>query len=46
MTRCTHEGRMTLFCKSVEEVTECLKEANAELVLITMIEEYLLAQGS
>ncbi len=46
MTRCTHDSRVTLFRESVEEVTECLEEANAEPVLITMIEEYLLAQGS
>ncbi len=46
MTRCTHEGWVTLFRESVQEVTECLEEANTEPVLITMIEEYLLAQGS
>ncbi len=46
MIRCTHEGLVALFPESVEEVTECLKETNVQPVLITMIEEYLLAHGS
>jgi hypothetical protein len=46
MIRCTHEGPVTLFPESVEKVTECLKETNVQPVLITMIEEYLLAHGS
>ncbi len=43
MTRCTHEGQVTLLRESIQEVMECLKQANAEPDLITMIEEYLLA---
>ncbi len=46
MTRCTHEGRVTLLHESVEEVTECLEQATADLDLVTMIKKFLLAQGS
>ncbi len=46
MTRGTHKGRVTLLHESVEEVTECLEQANADPDLVTMIKKYLLAQGS
>jgi hypothetical protein len=46
MTWCTHKGWVTLLHESVEEVTECLKQANADPDLLTMIKKYLLAQGS
>ena len=46
MTRCTHEGRETLLRESIQEVTECLEQANTDPDLTTMIERYLSAQGT
>ncbi len=37
-TRCTHEGQVTLLRESIQEVTECLEQANTDPDLTTMIE--------
>ena len=46
LTRCTHPGRVKLFRSSIADVIKCLEVGNADVELITIIEEYLLLQGS
>ncbi len=46
LTRCTHVGRVRLFRSSVADVITCLEVGNVDVDLITMIEDYLLLQGS
>ncbi len=43
---CTHEGRVTLFWESTQEVVTCLENANIDPILIDIIEAYLLGQGT
>ena len=46
LTRCTHVGRVKLFRSSIADVIYCLEVGNVDVELITMIEAYLLLQGS
>jgi hypothetical protein len=45
LTQCTHQGRVTLFRESTQEVVTCLKNANADSELVDIIEAHLLGQG-
>ena len=46
LTRCTHVGRVQLFRSSVADVIYCLEVGNVDVELVTIIEAYLLLQGS
>ncbi len=46
MPQCSHEGRVTLFRKSVHDMIVCLGFANVDMELTTMFEAYFLGQGS
>ena len=46
LTRCQHPGRVELFQISVKNVITCFEQANADVELITIIEDYLLLQGA
>ncbi len=46
MTRCKHDGWVTLFCESTCKVVACLEMANTDPTLIEIIESYLHGQGT
>ena len=46
LTRCTHIGRVQLFCSSIADVISCLEIGDINIERITIIENYLLLQGS
>jgi hypothetical protein len=45
LTRCTHIGRVQLFCSTIADIISCLEVGNVDVELITIIEDYLLLQG-
>ena len=46
LTQCTHIGRVQLFRSSIADIISCLEIGNVDVELITIIEDYLLLQGS
>ncbi len=46
LTRCFHEGCITLFRESTHNIVTCLDSAHTDPDLIAIIESYLLGQGS
>ena len=46
MTQCKHEGRVTLLIELICDVVACLEAANVDIESITMIETYLVGQGT
>ena len=46
LTRCQHVGRVQLFRTSIADVISCFEQANVDVALITIIENYLLLQGT
>jgi hypothetical protein len=45
LTRCSNKGRITLFRESIKDVICCLKRANVDVLLITIIKDYMIHQG-
>ena len=46
LTRCQHTGRVELFRISIKNIISCFEQANVDVELITIIEDYLLLQGA
>jgi hypothetical protein len=46
LTRCSDEGRITLFRESIKDVVCCLKRANVDRLLTMIIKDYIIHQGS
>jgi hypothetical protein len=45
LTRFSDKGRVTLFRESIKDVICCLKRANVDVLLITIIKDYMIHQG-
>jgi hypothetical protein len=45
LTWCSDKGHVTLFRESIKDVICCLKCANVDVLLITIIEDYMIHQG-
>jgi hypothetical protein len=46
LTRCKHEGWVTLFWESTQEVVTCLENINVDPIVIDIIKIYLHGQGT